>query len=240
MPRRYYDANLWTDYRLPLLARVGAAYEGERLHVGADLQVSLWQDGYALVRGNGGADVVQPRSKDGSPLGPPFSLPEPTRRDTVFNGSLGAQLDLSGKTSFLGGFFTDFSAIRRDLIVDRLHPRVDRLGVTVGVARRRAHATTYVTLVVTGGRGDAYTLAGARPSYETVAAYLNVGGSSVLDDLKPRQGDDQPTGRPLWTRWWFWTALGAAAAGGALVTVAAATRTIDLPASDLGSQKAPP
>jgi hypothetical protein len=238
--RRYYDANLWTDYRLPMMARGGVAYEGERLHFAADVQVSLGQDGYFLERGDGGADFVQPRADDGTPVGPPIALASATKRDTIVNGSIGAQYDFSRKTAALAGFFTDFSAIPEDHVVDVLHPRVNRVGLSLGFARRRWRSTTYVTLVVTGGLGQSYTFIGSDPRYQTAAAYLNLGGSSVLDDFAPGEHVETPTGTPLWKRWWFWAGLGACVAGGAILTAAASTRGTGLPASDLGSQAAGP
>jgi hypothetical protein len=239
-PRRYYDQNLWTDYRLPLQIRAGVAYEGERVRVAADALFSMRQDAYHLARGDRGADIVQPRAKDGTPVGPPITLSDPIRRQAVVNGSLGIELDLSRRTSLLGGVFTDLSAIPKDQDVDELHPRVNRVGLSLGFSRRRPHSTTYVTTVLTLGRGDASSFESAQPRYEVATGYINLGGSSVLDDLSPGEVVEKPTGKPLWHRWWFWAALGAFVAGGTAVTIAAATRSPGLPASDLGSQKVGP
>lgn len=63
---------------------------------------------------------------------------------------------------------------------------------------------------------------------------------AALDFSKPAEREPVATG-PVTTRWWFWTALGAVAAGTvtAIVIVAAHDPT-KVPASGLGSQKALP
>jgi hypothetical protein len=238
-PRRYHDTNLWTDFRLPLQIRAGVAYDGDRVHLALDAVVSMRQAPYYLERAESGGDIVQPRTKDGTPVGPPITLSAPTRRNAVVNGNVGVEVDLSRRTSLLAGFFTDFSATPKDQIADELHPRVHRLGLTLGVSRRRAHSTTYVTTVLTMGRGESFTFVGAEPRYEAAAGYINLGGSSVLDDLSPGEVVEKPPGKPLWHRWWFWTGLGAAFVGATVVTIIAATRSPGLPASDLGSQRVP-
>jgi tetratricopeptide (TPR) repeat protein len=43
--------------------------------------------------------------------------------------------------------------------------------------------------------------------------------------------------RPIWKRWWFWTAVGAAVVGGTVAAFAVGSRGADVPPTALGDQK---
>ena len=47
----------------------------------------------------------------------------------------------------------------------------------------------------------------------------------------------RPAARPVWRRWWFWTAVGVAVATGVTAVVLAARTQTSVPASDLGNGK---
>jgi hypothetical protein len=242
-PREVSDNNLWTDYRLPLYTRAGVAYDSGRLALAADLELSMPQDPYAMELGQGGADWVQPRATDGTPIGPPTNLTRLSRRKTIINASLGAEKTLSAKFSAQAGAFTDLSGTPDDASPppDELHPRVNRFGLTLGFIRRSVHSTTHIAFVATRGWGTSYSLSdpSARPTYEATALYLTLGGSSDFadpDDVNPAK---KPRGRPLFKTWWFWALIGGAVAGGAAAYLLTTSRGTGVPPSDYGAQRAP-
>jgi hypothetical protein len=61
-------------------------------------------------------------------------------------------------------------------------------------------------------------------------------------DLTTSPSDAPPPAHaPVYTRWWFWTAVGAVAVGTATVFIVMAARDpTQIPSSGLGSQKALP
>jgi hypothetical protein len=241
--REVTDNSLWSDFRLPLFVRAGAAYESGRIALAADLQLSMPQDTYAMELGEGGADWVQPRSADGVPIGPPTNLARLTRRTAILNASVGAEKTLTAKFSLQAGFFTDLSGTPNDATPppDELHPRVNRFGLTLGFVRRSVHSTTHLALVATHGWGTSFSLsdATARPRFDSTAVYLNIGGSSDFADPDDTNPAKRPTGKPLYAKWWFWTLIGGAVVGGAAAYVLATARGTGVPPSDYGAQRAP-
>jgi hypothetical protein len=241
--RTVSDNDLWTDFRLPLFLRAGAAYESGRFALAADLQVSLPQDTYSMELGEGGADWVQPRASDGTPVGTPVSLARISRRRAIINASVGGEKTLTAKFSLQLGAFTDLSGSPNDATPppDELHPRVNRFGLTLGFIRRSVHSTTHLAFVATHGWGTSVGLndPAARPRFDTTALYLNIGGSSDFadpDDVNPAK---KPSAKPLYARAWFWTLIGAAAVAGTVTYVLATSRGTGVPPSDYGSQRAP-
>src|SRR5262249_13971183 len=136
--RAVADNSLWSDFRLPLFLRAGAAYESGRIALAADVQVSFPQGNYATELGQGGADWLQPRAADGTPLGPPNSLAHISGRKAIVNASIGAEKTLTAKFSLQVGFFTDLTGTPNETTPppDELHPRVNRFGLTLGFIRR--------------------------------------------------------------------------------------------------------
>jgi hypothetical protein len=236
------DDSLWTDFRLPLFMRAGAAYESGRFALAADLQLSMPQDTYAMELGEGGADWVQPRAADGTPIGPPTNLARISRRTTIVNASVGGEKTLTAKFSLQLGFFTDLSGTPNDATPapDELHPRVNRFGLTLGFIRRSVHSTTHLAFVATHGWGTSVGLAeAARPRFDSTALYLNIGGSSDFADPDDVNPNKKPSAKPLYAKAWFWTLMGAAVVAGTVAYVLATSHGTGVPPSDYGAQRAP-
>jgi hypothetical protein len=241
--RTVSDNSLWTDFRLPLFLRAGAAYESGRFALAADVQVSMPQDNYAMELGQGGADWGQPRATDGTPVGAPTSLARISRRTAIINASVGGEKTLTAKFSLQLGAFTDLSGTPNDATPppDELHPRVNRFGLTLGFIRRSVHSTTHLAFVATHGWGTSVGLndTTARPRFDTTALYLNIGGSSDFadpDDVSPTK---KPSATPLYAKRWFWTLVGSALVAGTVAYVLASSRGTGVPPSDYGAQRAP-
>lgn len=237
LPRRVSDDSLWSDFKLPLHLRAGAAYASPRLLLAFDLQLSLPQDSYAPRLGSSGADWIQPRAPDGSPVGGPIAFVGGARRTAIFNVNLGGELVLSNRFSVQAGAFTDLSGTPEAERPEVLHSRVNRFGISMGLVRRSRHSTSYLALVGTAGSGSSSspTDTARTARFQTFSGYINVGASTDFGD--PLEGAPSLTGRPLYERWWFWTVLGTLALTGAVVYVAASLRDTGVPPSDLGAQR---
>jgi hypothetical protein len=110
-------------------------------------------------------------------------------------------------------------------------------GPKQGWAQTSASATAPGEPASTGGASPA-PAAMLPPSGETAASAVGASPSSALDLRPQSQMQTQPQA-PLFRRWWFWTAVGVAAAATAAVIVIS-SRGHAPPATDLGNQEFQP
>jgi hypothetical protein len=103
----------------------------------------------------------------------------------VVNLSVGARYRVSAKTTFQGGFFTDFSG-QPDALIDELHPRINLYGLTAGVSLKGTSSTTTIGLIATLGSGRAYGIDNQNnlvtANAQSEAIYLTLGGTTRLGD----------------------------------------------------------
>ena len=180
--RRVEEQDPDLDYRLPVEARAGVAFNRGRLRLALDVIMSPAQGRFPFIRGRNGERELQP-TYFGVPIGDPIPIGEDLERSTIVDGALGVGFRFGQAWELVGGAFTNTTGAT-DGSEANLYG--DRVGATLGITRSSGRSTTRlgVTGIAGWGRVAGVNATGMMPGFgvdtSSLAVYVNFGGTAEL------------------------------------------------------------
>jgi hypothetical protein len=162
---RLETSNVEMEYRLPLMLALGAGYRvPDSWALALDVSFHLPTDPYLVFDG----PLVYPKDASGDPILDDNRALDPsaeTKAKWVFNANLGSEFNLSGSFRARLGFFTDLSSVDHDYYDKNnkrgqavILPKLNRFGISAGLAMIGDWSTSSFNLVYVVGVGETFAL----------------------------------------------------------------------------------